>query len=180
MKTYDIDYQLAYDVDWFLIDENNTIAHFASGGGILPKVVADNAQETIMVRNFFKEFLPVSEVSINPILNAYSPYITDENLKGFKFFASRGILSYDKTFESHSGDIMYHLVASPSVFLRMEELPDSVRKALDKMRIKVNLRDFYKIDAGYIPWASLFEDYEIKPLYEPPAKKKKTFWWEVR
>jgi hypothetical protein len=177
MKVFDINYQLATDVDWFLVDETNTIAHFTSGGGILPEIVAANAQETFLIKDFLRSLSFDGAVNINPTLNAYWPSITDANLNDYKIFASKGVLSFDKTFESHPGDITYHLVANPYTFLNVEELSDTIKMALDKMRVKFGLRDFHKIDVGYIPWASLFEDYEIKPLYDPPAKKKKIFWW---
>ena len=117
MIIYDINYQLTNDIDWFIADSNNTIVHFASGGGILPKMVVENIKSNILLINFFREIQNNTDIIVNPTLINYWPpkSISDENLESFKQFARKGIISFDKTYIDNPEDITYHMVTSPNV-----------------------------------------------------------------
>jgi hypothetical protein len=178
MKEYTRDYQIEMSIDWFFLDQNDLISQFSSVGGILPGTVAKNAEDNEIINEFVKTIEPYSEVIVNPLLDRYFDTNNISSIISYGYFATKGLLSFDKT-HCCAGDfdITYHLIAAPVEPLDFNSLPDKIKEIMLKNKQMISFKDFHKIDAGYIPWASLFEDYEIKPLYDPPAKKKKTFWW---
>lgn len=176
---YTKDDQYTMDIDWFLTGQDNVVAHFSSGGAILPEIIAQNAQDNITLIDFF-ETLPINtEVVINPFIGKYVNLKNISSLENYvesyKSFAQRGILSFDKI-EPCAGnhDIGYFLVATPVQFLDFSNLPDKITKILLSKKQEINFKNFNKIDAGYIPWTSLFENYYIPIHYRPT--KKKSFW----
>src|SRR5688572_28385664 len=132
---YTREMQETLDIDWFLVDSKGIIAHFASGGGKLPKSVASSKNDNEILKFFFENLPDISsDVKINPKLNSIKKFASEESktryLKYFVDIARKGIYSFDN---SHPGNFLssgYHLVASPLKTLHIEELP---REVIDKL-----------------------------------------------
>jgi hypothetical protein len=177
MKDYTRDYQIGMDIDWCFLGGNRTIAQFTSAGGILPDLIASNAEDNIILNDFIDNLEPFTEAIINPNLAKYFKLSSDFSLVDYSSYAKKGILIFDKTFVCPGDfDITYHLIARPDEFLKFEMLPDKIKDILLKTQQKIVFDDFEKLDAGYTPWASLFTDYFVPTLHEEPEKSKKSWF----
>ncbi|MBC8111900.1 MAG: hypothetical protein H7Y04_12640 [Verrucomicrobia bacterium] len=173
MEEYTRDYQIEYAIDWFFLGQNNNIAHFNSAGGILPDIIAKNAQDNIVLNDYFKNIKPFTEVIINPFLDKYFNMANINSVLDYSYYATKGFFTFDKTFACPGDfDITYHLIATPVKPLNFNTLPNHMREILLKTKQGIKFEDFQKLDVGYIPWASLFTDYYVRALYEKSVKKK--------
>ena len=53
MKDYSLGMQYGDDIIWYFLGADNTIAAFASGGAILPDIIAKNAADNEMLNSYF-------------------------------------------------------------------------------------------------------------------------------
>jgi len=107
--------QLSLDIDIFFHD-NKKLIHLASGGGRLPKNLANTDSYNDVVREFLFNSSPEFEIDINPnllqILNITEEGL-DSYLSTFVEIAKRGFYSYDKSSLGNFQDMDFHLVAKP-------------------------------------------------------------------
>lgn len=178
MKTYTIAEQYENDINWFLVDNNDTIVSFFSAGSIVPKFIMENAELNNLLVRYFESLPDVCESIVNPNLNKYIDLndvkgTKEQYLLGIGFYAKKGIYSFDKTNPcAGSHDVCYYLEASPTKPLSIACLPLEIRECLKYFKIGISLRDFSKIDGNYLPWANLFDDYYIEPTYKLETPKK--------
>ncbi len=131
---------LGEDIDWFALDSEGMIGHFASGGGGVPEFVDE--ETTALLTDFFRSLPAVenNEVNISPQLEKYRVFISQQEkeryLKGFIFMAQRGIYAYDKTVLGNQSDPRYHLVVVPQIELNASEIPLSISEKLQTVLLK--------------------------------------------
>jgi hypothetical protein len=174
MQHYSLDYQYGMDITWFVLGADESIAAFSSGGAILPTVVAQEAERNERLTHYFDALAPTTEPVFSPHLDHY---FDQRNLLGplapYGHYAARGLLSFDKINPNPGNNsIDYHLIATPETALKWEALPPDIQQLLRPTQLPINFRDFYKIDAGYRPWASLFTDFWVKPTWERKPRNK--------
>lgn len=135
--------QSTLDIDWFGVDDDGNIAHFASGGGGLPDTVAAFKEDTEEVGVFFRNNLPtISETQMsNFILEKLSLKTQAEAnryLHDFITMSSKGLFSYDK---SGLGDFLnrdYQLIMMPERKINIDDLPISIGTIIRRTKFKGN------------------------------------------
>lgn len=109
--------QITYDLDLFLRDERKMI-HIASGGGKIPKAIANLDSIIEQSSIVFDGLQEISEVEINPnlneLLNLTNSVEIENYLSDFLTKARKGFYTYDKTNIGDFEDMTFHLVAKPS------------------------------------------------------------------
>ena len=125
------------DFDWYTIDNENRIAFFASGGGLLPESILglekEDYLEVIAYMRGLRE-IPGIEIIINPDLDELIGFESLEEkaryLESYILMAKKGLIAFDKTMVMYEFDHNYHLVATPSVQLSIEALSEDVKKVI--------------------------------------------------
>ncbi len=124
--------QETQDISWFFIADKS-IAFVASGGGMLPTTIANQSFSDIdFVFNSIIDLPHRCDVVINPQLKEiiYPNRVNERYLEDFVLMASKGFFSYDKTVLNEFYDTRYHLVASPTKPITVDEIPVSLTKFL--------------------------------------------------
>lgn len=138
---YPISSQFNKDIDFFILDSNNKLFHFASAGTLLPEIVVQNYKENNLIQANMLKTKESFQVEINPNLEEFvqfeSTQMRDLYLRDFIFYAQRGCYSYDKTYITDFNDPRYHLVASPIKKRHCKDL--SHRKLFENLTVRVNL-----------------------------------------
>lgn len=137
---YTEEMQSTLDIDWFAIDEHHAIAHFASGGGILPESIASAKEDNETLARFFRNLPVISDEfevapSVSEQLGSKNLPEQQRYLEDFIRMSQKGFFSYDK---SGLGDFMnseYHLVIIPKIKLDFKKLPLEIRSILEKTRV---------------------------------------------
>jgi len=126
------------DLDWFAVDANGEIGHFATGGlGFLPLSVKACNENRVLLRSFFRGLAGNGEAIESPSLASHRHFASEaekeRSLEDFVQMSSKGLYSFDCIFDRKrpSG---YYLVVLPSNPLTVEELPDEIRPALELTR----------------------------------------------
>src|SRR4051794_3757727 len=105
------------EFDWFAVDGHGCVGHFSSTGfGPVPVAILARVDE---LRDLY------SRVLGSPIVGdatGHMPGLIDDWLE----MARRGLFSYD--WQHWSGP--YHWAATPSVLVRVDDLPAQLRKAV--------------------------------------------------
>jgi len=141
----------AFDFDWFALDRNNKILHFASGGGALPKAVKESIDDGsigIYIQNLPE--LTSGVVISNELLN-YRQLMDkdlDSYLRDFARISRKGLFSFDKTFLGHPLDQRYHLVCRPAIKLLFQDIPIDLQDQLLKIRLDFDVEGIGNIDLG--------------------------------
>ncbi|OPC54598.1 hypothetical protein BAY06_12825 [Elizabethkingia anophelis] len=131
--------QETFDLDIFFKDNNKNV-HLATGGGQIPKIIAELDTVSENIKNFKLETLNIIyEIEVNPnlseIINIKSEEELENYLIDFKKYAKMGFYSYDKTNIGNFNDMQFHLVAKPkSLDINLDSLED-----LKKMNINLPL-----------------------------------------
>jgi len=146
------DFQEGYDVDFFAMDQNQYLIHFASGGSRIPESIygSDKFQEMVFV---FCEKLPIiSDVVVNSQIDAIKKFDSETKrhlyLSSFINMASRGLYSFDNCFPGKSISLQYNLVASPKIPLMKSDVPSEILKDLYRLSVDIiecTLIDFKEI-----------------------------------
>jgi hypothetical protein len=127
------------DIDWFALDANENVLHFASGGGKLPRTVKEAKNENDFLRSFFNRLESSEEAHVCSDLGKYVTLKSDESknayLHDFVLMAKRGLYSFDKTYLGQPLNANYHLVCIPYRKLSLKDLPSEVQNILSKTRI---------------------------------------------
>jgi hypothetical protein len=139
--------QLTTDFDWFGVDEEGFLAHFASAGfKRVPASVSESAEDLVLVCNYFKTEAPVRGAHrVDEDLVGLRPDWKGEQnesryLKSFVAMADLGLFSFDIDSYLKPG-IAYFRVACPLSPLGLEQLPEPVRRIIARTRLAgVSLR----------------------------------------
>jgi len=126
------------DFDWFCVDSNGNVGHFASAGfKTLPPTVSESAEDLSFLSAFFNGLNATPEAHVLDEL--LSPeHRTERYLRSFIAMANRGLFSFD--IESYlKSDICYFRVAMPKVPLRLVDIPPNVREVLGRTILKGHL-----------------------------------------
>jgi hypothetical protein len=147
------------DLDWYGLDENNQIGHFASGTvGALPPYLSANIHDRALIHGYFTEVrIPCSEAKVDPdalVRGGASNRDAagkDWFLGSFVEMARCGTFSYD-CFLYDPPPTGYFRVASPTVPLKLSEVPDAVRAVLERSRLpNVNFERDAVLNAEFQP-----------------------------
>jgi hypothetical protein len=129
------DEQWNTDFDWFCVDSDGRVGHFASAGfKRLPLSVAESAEDLRFVTEYFDQLSP--SMDGHELDRLLAPDKRNERyLRSFVAMANRRLYSFD--IESYlEPDCYYFRVAIPKTPLRLHELPDPVREALGRTMLK--------------------------------------------
>jgi hypothetical protein len=140
--------QLTTDFDWFGVDEEGFIAHFASAGfKRVPGSVSESAEDLDLAKSYFQTEAPVrgahrvDEDLPSFLLDWKGAQNESRYLKSFAAMADRGLFSFDIDSYLKPG-IAYFRVACPLSPLRLEQLPEPIRRIIARTRLAgVHLRD---------------------------------------
>lgn len=137
--------QQSLDIDWFFTD-NNEIAFVASAGGKLPEAIAKLEEENEILSSFFRNLPEISDVIISPELKNILPDVNDTYLSDFINMAKKGIYAFDKTVLNNFLNSNYHLVAIPTIPLKLKDLSPDIIEAILKVKSNKKLKDLKQID----------------------------------
>ena len=127
---YDNIMQQTLDIDWFMIDRKGNIAHFASGGSILPESVAYSIENNETLHKYFSSIKESVEVIIHE--NNPKAKLTDS----FAQMAEKGLFSFDVENAGEFASTNYVKVVSPKKPLNINELPTEIASILIKTQTK--------------------------------------------
>lgn len=147
---YTIEMQPHLDIDWFAVDADGYIIHFASGGGELPNSVAESKEDTQKVAKYFRSYTDLGgNVSISPYLDEVVKFSNQKErnryLNDFILMSKKGLYSFDKSVPSDFLDKNYHLVAIPDNCLKLNDLPSGIASIIAKTKINSKVEDIYKL-----------------------------------
>jgi hypothetical protein len=129
------DEQSYTDFDWFWIDDNGNIGHFASAGHkAIPFTVAESVEDLKYLTDFFEGLSAVPDA--HTLDEHLGPECrTERYLRSYIAMANRGLYSFD--IESYlKPEICYFRVALPTSPLRFVNLPERVRAILGRTVLK--------------------------------------------
>lgn len=153
MRINEID-QEVYDFDWFAVDTDGHLIHFASGGGKLPNSVSASREDLEQLNAYFLSSSIISAPArINPNLAQTVKNISDIHryTESSIEYSQRGLFSFSKTELTHPhSNNSYHLVAYPEKPLSLAELPDTIAALASRTILPFSVRDVFKIDADAI------------------------------
>jgi hypothetical protein len=135
------------DIDWFAVDTNGYIIHFASGGGRLPESVAASEENLLALHQYF---LGVAETATAASVRIEQGAEGGGTYQGAVRYAQRGLFSFYKTSLRDLADTYYHLVARPVQPLTIQELPAPLAALLGRTRFPVSILDKTRIDSTAI------------------------------
>ncbi|WP_426670337.1 hypothetical protein ACPPVU_03630 [Mucilaginibacter sp. McL0603] len=127
--------QQILDIDWFFTNGVD-VGFVASGGGKLPLSVANNySQLDTLLTDYFMELPYNSDIIINANLSQIlGEQADDMYLDYFIEMTRKGLYAFDRTILNNFSATQIHLVASPTVPLRLDEFPDQIKEILIKTR----------------------------------------------
>ena len=125
------DEQNCRDLDWYCVDIQGRVGHFASAGfKQVPQSVAESAEDLASLHEFFSSLpaIPNAHVLDDRLT---SEHRTERYLHSFVAMADRGLFSYDV--ETYlTPDTHYFRAAIPKQPLRFLDLPTKVREVLSR------------------------------------------------
>ena len=125
------------DLDWFALDKEGAVGHFATGGfGALPRSVASSLEDLKKITEYFRsQHAPIASPIVSRVIDSHIS-LKDEGvmtryLEDYMKMASRGLFSFDylRTGTRPRG---YFEVAKPSTPLHSTSLPQEIRQILEK------------------------------------------------
>ncbi|MCW1963902.1 hypothetical protein [Chryseobacterium viscerum] len=146
--------QQALDIDWFFTD-GKYIGFVASGGGKLPKTVANSSVNNKKLLSYFKGLSTISDPIVNPLLDElltkiFGSGVDERYLRDFIYFTQRGLYSFDKTNLNDFIDNQYHLVATPIKPLEIIDLPPDILDILMQTKIEGDINLISDLDVSKI------------------------------
>ncbi len=125
------------DLDWFSVDVDGEIAHFASGGrGFLPPSVKASRENLNRLIAYFRSILAVNGDAIeSPNFSSHKQFQSEAQksmyLADYSQMGAKGLYSFDYVVVSKrpSG---YFVVARPSHPLNVEILPHNIQEIIKK------------------------------------------------
>ena len=127
------------DIDWFSVDANGEIAHFASGGrGFLPPSVKASNEDLQYLTSYFRRDLSkngdgVESLNLSSHMRFQSETQKTTYLADYSQMGAKGLYSFD-CIVGPKRPTGYFVVARPSHPLRVEDLPHNVKEVLLKTR----------------------------------------------
>jgi hypothetical protein len=148
--------QEVYDYDWFAVDKEGHVGHFATGGnGAMPRVVAASREDLQFVADYFNAQAPSTKATLAPRARKAAedadwrtgwtgPPIDTEAAAAHCFedfirMASRGLYSFDHSYALDHRAIrarpcpLYYRIAIPIKPLHAADLPVEVRMVLNRV-----------------------------------------------
>ena len=126
------DEQSYTDFDWFCVDDNGNVGHFASAGyKAIPSTVAESAEDLKYLTDFFEGFAAKPDI----IIDDGPECRTERYLRSYVAMANRGLYSFNIGSHLKPG-ICYFRVALPASPLRFVNLPEKVRAVLGRTVFK--------------------------------------------
>lgn len=143
------------DIDWFALDQQDNVLHFASGGGGVPKTIKEGAADNEYLRSFLIGLPKLNDgIKLSQDLSKFVAFKSEESrnayLNDFLLMASVGLFSFDKSFLGQPSDNRYHLVCIPAKRLSFESLPPDVRNILKRTRIAIKAEEVSSIEISAI------------------------------
>ncbi|TGE22952.1 hypothetical protein [Hymenobacter metallicola] len=135
------------DIDWFAVDIQGHLIHFASGGGLVPAAVGRLPEKTILnIANYFTS-LPVltHQIQVTPEAAA-----TGGDLSSFTQYVQRGLYSFDKTTLNQLLDTNYHLVGAPMQRITLSTLPAAVVTLIAQVTLPLPVAEVAILDTSII------------------------------
>ncbi|MDD2231187.1 MAG: hypothetical protein PHY48_17525 [Candidatus Cloacimonetes bacterium] len=122
------------DLDWYAIDKNNIIAHFASGvNGVVPKIYLDNPELSYSLHKYMYgvlECLPTSEWRVHQTayikagISLLNIKIRNRYRNSIASFASKGFVCFDSFCNTDSA-CGYFQVSCPAPLIKLDSMPQS-------------------------------------------------------
>lgn len=147
-----VDFDECVDLDWFAVDRNQHLAHFATGGkGAVPLELLSNRPHLQAALAIIRSLPQRCEALVNPELTSHV-VLTDASaearyLRSFVEMAQRGLYSFD----CHLGTdapAPYFLVAKPEIPLTLDGLGESERQSIGLIRLHISLFDETSLDVA--------------------------------
>jgi hypothetical protein len=138
--------QQTLDIDWFFTD-NEEIAFVASGGGKLPKSIAESNTHDLLV-SYFRNLPEKSEIVINVgLVKILNVPIEEKYLSDFVLMAKKGMYAFDKTVLDNFSEPNYHLVAKPLQPIKVNDLPPEIFKIISLSKYEKQLKTTLNINS---------------------------------
>jgi hypothetical protein len=124
------------DLDWFSVDDNGEIAHFASGGrGFLPSSVKVSRTNLARITAYFRRDLDANGSAIESAnLSLHTEFNSEAEkaryMADYSRMAAKGLYSFDCVID-HKRPCNYYLVARPSCTLKVNDLPDDIQQIIN-------------------------------------------------
>jgi hypothetical protein len=137
------------DLDWFSVDAEGAIAHFASGGrGFLPMSVKAS-KEDLDLTAYFRAAPKNGHAVASPRLSSQKQFESDAQkakyLADYAQMGERGFFSFD-CIVGPRRPTGYFLVVQPSLPLRLEDLPLRVREIMRRCAFERSFSISYLIN----------------------------------
>ena len=137
------------DLDWYCVDSEGRVGHFASAGfKQIPPSVAESAEDLSFLDEFFSALPAIPDAhDLDKHLNPECR--TERYLHSFVAMADRGLFSFDiETYPKP--ETCYFRVATPKQPLHFADLPAKVREILGRTTLKGNSLE----DCSTIPYSA--------------------------
>ena len=152
MEISEID-QEVNDYDWFAIDSQGNIGHFASNGGILPESIATSAEDLQLLVEYFKLSKVKTGFRLAPTFS-YPPDIKSTEQKenfvsGFTSYSDCGLYSFDRYEPNYRRDLSrqnYIPISQPNKPISVNQLPETIQIVLSKVICNCNFHFAETID----------------------------------
>jgi hypothetical protein len=133
------DQQIGFDLDWFATDVEGRIAHFASGGTLLPRSVARSRENLDQLLEFFGSVAKWTDYVVSPNFeNRMDIRLIpdmDRYLRSYAEMSSKGLYSYDVSEMRHTFR-PYFLITVPHRPLMIDDVPSEIRMILNNVRME--------------------------------------------
>ena len=129
---YSEDFFENFDVDWFSVNENKNVAHFAAGGcGFIPNAIKKSYSLVEALFDYIDKLDDVSEVTIvkKNIPKLHSEKYINRYLYSFNKMASKGIYAYDVS-DMNGINQAYSLIAFPKSPITYVDFPENLQRVL--------------------------------------------------
>lgn len=114
------------DLDWFAVDQNGNLAHFASGGsGFVPNDIKSSLTDVGLFADYVFDLNETSDTILisENIPNFDSSEKADRYVETFLRMAAKGFYSYD-VLELTGHDKGYSLIAKPKSPVVIDDIPN--------------------------------------------------------
>ncbi len=130
--------QKEMDFDWFGVDADGHVGHFTTAGfKYLPASVCESAEDLKLVTDYFTDEAPtrdghkVDDDLVREVKEWKGEEHESKYLASFVSMADKGLYSYDIETYVRPG-LAYFRVAIPLAPLKVNELPDDVRRIVQR------------------------------------------------
>lgn len=148
---YSHEMQCAFDIDWFAIDDNGNIAHFASCCSAIPPSVAASKEDNELLFQYFKSLPDIAEniavrKDIEKLLGTNAAGAMKSYLADFMGWARKGLLAYDTKHVGVFSNTEYDLITQPDVLVNATHIPPQALIILKRTKLKGAFADVPELD----------------------------------